>query len=740
MLMDRLRHLELSRLIACVAGGLLLASGSAFAQAPDNDNCEDATVIPSSAPNPVYNDIVDTRGATLDPADPLMSCNFPGFGDGNNTVWYEWTPAASGDVNITTFVSAQGDGSEELDTVHAIYVGECGALIEVDCVDQGLNDQLVTTVEAGTTYRIKFGEFAGGFFNPEGGGDLSVTVKPAPVYPEQLIIESVRHGVSRPIRDIIAEDNAALVALGGTGNIADQLIEVPNMMGDEIQKAWNAPVNENSPGSMVAGRRDRVKGSPSVRRVFDGGENNDNALELGFFIAPPDTIGDVGKNHYVQMINLLTEIFDKQGNTVLGPFASNRFFDGLGGQCEFTNSGDPIVLYDEESDRWFVSQFAAGFPQDGLCIAVSTSGDPTGSYYQYEFDFTGIGFPDYPKYGFATDSIAVMANLFSPFSGTGLGVIDKAEAFSEGPATLIFFILGPDEFGFIPGDNDGPYFKNTPPTFFTNNFLSGEAIDVWEIDPDFDNPENSTVAEVASIAVTPFDTDLCPNFRETCIAQPGSGTGDFPQNITFLEAIADRMMHRAQLRTYSDDDDSSDDDSSDDEFEGEIRAIMSHTVDADGEGKAGVRWYEMRNKENRGWKLKKENTYSPDSDNRWMGSIAMTRSGDTCLGYSISSFDRFPSIGVTGRRGRANNMNVEEAVVFDGNTTGNVQRQTSRWGDYSSMNIDPVDDSCWYTTEFAKPGFIGERFGWATKIVNYNIRKDDDDSSDDDSSDDDSSD
>ena len=119
----------------------------------------------------------------------------------------------------------------------------------------------------------------------------------------------------------------------------------------------------------------------------------------------------------------------------------------------------------------------------------------------------------------------------------------------------------------------------------------------------------------------------------------------------------------------------------------------------------------------------------------------MTRSGDTCLGYSISSQNRFPSIGVTGRRGNARNMNVAEEVVFDGNTTGNVQRQTGRWGDYSSMNIDPVDDSCWYTTEFAKPNsFIGERFGWATKIVNYSVRDDDDDSSDDDSSDDDSSD
>ena len=121
-----------------------------------------------------------------------------------------------------------------------------------------------------------------------------------------------------------------------------------------------------------------------------------------------------------------------------------------------------------------------------------------------------------------------MANMFSPFAGGGLGVIDKKEAMRRGPATMVFFRLGPTEFGFVPGDNDGPSFRNVPPTFFTNNFFSGNAIDVWEIDPNFRRPERTTIAEVASVEVSPFDTDLCPAFRETCIAQPGSGTGDFP--------------------------------------------------------------------------------------------------------------------------------------------------------------------------------------------------------------------
>jgi hypothetical protein len=135
------------------------------------------------------------------------------------------------------------------------------------------------------------------------------------------------------------------------------------------------------------------------------------------------------------------------------------------------------------------------------------------------------------------------------------------------------------------------------------------------------------------------------------------------------------MMHRAQTR----------------DFGSRKQAVLSHTVDVDGTGRAGVRWYEVWNQKDLGWKLKKEETFSPDGDHRWMGSIAMTARGDTCLGYSISSETTRPSIGVTGRKGTSNHMNIREAVPF---ASENVQRNTARWGDYSSMNIDPVDDTC----------------------------------------------
>jgi hypothetical protein len=160
--------------------------------------------------------------------------------------------------------------------------------------------------------------------------------------------------------------------------------------------------------------------------------------------------------------------------------------------------------------------------------------------------------------------------------------------------------------------------------------------------------------------------------------------------------------------------------------------MLSHTVDADGSGKAGVRWYELWNSRDRGWTLKKEETFSPDGDHRWMGSIAMTAAGDTCLGYSVSSATRYPSIGITGRKGTSNHMNIYELIAFDGNAAGNVQRLTARWGDYSSMSVDPVDDTCWYTQEYAKPNDavsasfgapFGEIFGWGTKVIQYDTKR-----------------
>jgi len=703
---------------------IMLLCGSVYAQ-PANDDCGSAAVLPGSAPTPPYTVSFDATDATLDLADPLLTCNADGTDDGDQTVWYVYTPDASGVVDFNTLGSTEAGGNE-LDTAHGAFTGSCDALVQVACVDVGLTDHLNMDVEAGTTYYIKVGQFAGG--NDAGTVVLNVEVGVPPRVPEKLVIESSLNGTSAPLRDIVDSLAPETLAAARAARGLDSVYEVPNFMRADGQ-ASNS--DAGFVGSQVAGDS-LVKwaGVADLLQVFEAGVNDDNWTVLGTLVAPPDTVGDVGKDHYVQMFNLLTEIFDKDGNSVLGPFPTSDVFNGLLFQswCAHADAGDPIVLYDEETDRWLISQFLPSPPQDGLCVAISTTGDPTGSYNVYEFDFTGIGFPDYPKFGFATGAVNVMVNLFSPFQGAALGVIDKTEMMAGGPATMVLFTGGEGAelaWGWVPGDNDGPVFDNTLPTFFTNLGGSGQHIFVAEITPDWATPEDTELDIVAAIAVSPWDSSLCGAPRGRCIDQPGSGTtvggdprlSDASQTIAYLEGITDRMMHRGQTR----------------DFGKRKVAMLSHTVDVDGTGKAGVRWYELWNHKDRGWKLKKEETFSPDGDHRWMGSIAMTASGSTCLGYSISSETTYPSIGITGRKGTADHMNIVEAVAFDGNVAGGVQRGVARWGDYSSMSIDPVDDTCWYTQEYPRanqsiipgtgdPGIpFGEYFGWGTQIIQYDV-------------------
>ncbi len=120
-------------------------------------------------------------------------------------------------------------------------------------------------------------------------------------------------------------------------------------------------------------------------------------------VVPPDPNGTVGPNHIVTMGNLTFQIFDKTGNSLFGPANNNTLWAGFGGDCQTENSGDPVVLYDRAADRWFLSQFTASGPTFFECVAVSTTNDPTGSYFRYAIA-TGNNFPDYPKAGVWPDA------------------------------------------------------------------------------------------------------------------------------------------------------------------------------------------------------------------------------------------------------------------------------------------------------------------------------------------------
>ena len=496
------------------------------------------------------------------------------------------------------------------------------------------------------------------------------------------------HAVNRPLPSLAAAAEHARA----NPRIPGPPREVPNFRGE------GTPAFGGVPGAPDAVLQDSQGNGPTgVTSGFFGTSNNDNGSLLGYLVAPPDTDGAVGPTHFVQMINSLTTIFNKSGTTVSGPFASNAFWAGIGGNCEAFNQGDPIVLYDDLSDRWLVSQFA--FPDNlttfSQCVAISQTGDPTGAYNRYEFVFDGIGFNDYPKHGIVTDSITMTANLFKArgpfftFSGTFLGVMDKAAMYAGQPASLIGFNIGKNEFGFIAGDLDG---SGSAPALFATAMSQANSFDIWQIDVDW-STDSASASRIASIPITPFSGDLCSASREACIPQSGSGPA--------LEALSDRLMHRLQVRDF-----------------GTYRTMVAaHTVDVGG-GRAGIRWYEMR-ESGGAWSLYQEGTFGPnDGLYRWLPSVAMNAAGDIGIGYAVSSSGTYVSVAAAGQSAAYSGTGVLDSAETICVAGSGVQQGTARAGDYAATSIDPTSDSFWHTNEvMTNTG----NFQWNTYVCEFTV-------------------
>src|SRR6266566_1276248 len=150
---------------------------------------------------------------------------------------------------------------------------------------------------------------------------------------------------------------------------------------------------------------------PAPLLTFEGLSNQDNFNLYGGRVNPPDPNGEVGPNHYVEIINLVFAVYDKQGNRLTGPTKLGDLWTGFAIPDCTDPSGDPVVLYDQLEDRWLLTQFTTRGPIYYNCVAVSQTGDPTGAYYRYAFS-TGVNFPDYPKYGLWRNSYIITTREF----------------------------------------------------------------------------------------------------------------------------------------------------------------------------------------------------------------------------------------------------------------------------------------------------------------------------------------
>jgi hypothetical protein len=413
--------------------------------------------------------------------------------------------------------------------------------------------------------------------------------------------------------------------------------------------------------------------------------------------APPDTNGEVGQTQFVQIVNEGYQVFDKTtGASIFGPASIESVWTGMGGVCQTGGEGDPVMLYDQIANRWLISQFANGLHDE--CIAVSTTNDATGTYNRYDFHLGSSNLFDYPKLSVWPDGYYMSMNLFNSSGTAYLGpqvfAFDRTKMLAGLTATMVTFpSLGSSFPPILPGDLDG---STLPPAGAPNPFVllpDTNTYRIYHFHVDFAIPTNSTFTLFGSSPAAAW-TQLCP-FTRSCVPEQGQSSSNW------LDSLGDRLMFRAAYRNFGDHE----------------SLVGNFSVSAS--GVAGIRWFELRGLTNGPISTFQESTFSPDSTWRWMGSIAMDNQGNMALGYSASSSTLFPQVRVTGRLATdpINTMTLGETHLVDG---AGAQTDTSnRWGDYSDMTVDPVDDQTfWYTQEYYDST---SSFNWRTRIGSFKL-------------------
>jgi len=411
-------------------------------------------------------------------------------------------------------------------------------------------------------------------------------------------------------------------------------------------------------------------------------------------------------------VNFAATIYDKNGNIVAGPFSTSSWWSTFSFTPCAAGLSDEIVMYDHAAQRWFVSRFARVLNADGMtftwyqCFAISTTTDPTGQFYRYAFFIDAIEFNDYPKFGIWPDAYYMTADRNGIFPGKGVFVaaFERSKMLTGQAAQSIVTKIdnGGLRAGMLPADWDGP----TAPPAGSPNYLvrtldpnigwPTSTVEVWSFKVDWTSA-TGVLTLIDSLTPDPFSSNLC-GLNQSCVPQPGTAQG--------LDPLAGgRPMFRLAYRNFGDHE----------------TLVFNQAVDAgDFANHSAIRWYELRKSSPGPWSIYQQNTFAPDSNHRWMGTMAMDRAGNIALGYNVSSSTVFPSIRIAGRLAGDPLGTMTEALTLQAGSgsatpTSQPMRCTCLWADYSQMALDPADDcSFWYTGTYQP--VTSNQYTWATRI------------------------
>jgi hypothetical protein len=478
----------------------------------------------------------------------------------------------------------------------------------------------------------------------------------------------------------------------------------PARAGRDFEPGRPQPVGNTNPAG-IDPLAERGVGLPSAF-AQPKASTNGTPVDPSFAVAPPDTTGDVGPNHYVQWVNLRYAIYTLTrgvNNEITGfnlvagfPKNGNVVWQGFGGRCETDNDGDPIVQYDQLADRWVLTQFAVSGNPFTQCVAVSTGPDPTGNYHRYSFSYNR-DFNDYPKMGVWPDAYYITYNIFkngATFRGNRVCAFERAQMLVGGPARQACAQTSTSHHSLVPSDLEG----STLPPAGSRNFLlsiTTTTLNFWRFAVNWGAGTGTLTGPTAISGVTAF-TRACGG--GACVPQPGTSQ--------VLDSLADRLMYRLSYRNFGTHE----------------SLVINHSV-ATG-GVSGIRWYELRNAlgqtiDSATPVVNQQGTFSPSSDYRWMGSAAMDSTGGIAIGYNISNSSSIkPSIryAYRGPLDAPGTLGNETSIlVGPGVQTPNL----ARWGDYSTISVDPVDGCTMVFTSQFQP--VNGNFNWNTHIFSFKL-------------------
>ncbi|NEP31748.1 hypothetical protein [Moorena sp. SIO3B2] len=443
----------------------------------------------------------------------------------------------------------------------------------------------------------------------------------------------------------------------------------------------------------------------AINLTLDIGSNFTSStfgVDTGF--VPPDTMGAVGLDHIVELINGRYKIYEKPtGEDVkslspdvdisLDEFWKRANVTPMGDTTALSKSFDPRVLYDPFSERWFATSVDNAQNANNILFAVSESSNPIDGWtgFSIDSDSTDQRWADFPTLGFDKNGVYISTTLFDiPDSGDDDGVRSLA---------AVVALPKNDLLADTPRINDEkPTFENRSDIGFNNQpvvNLDNTDIPAILLSNISDNQfrRSNITGNINSPTLIPSGTVDVMRFSSPPSAeQPGpkqnidTGNNRFSSNLVLIN--------------------------------GSIWGVQS----VENFGRSALRWFEIDEATNQ---LLQEGLIASPELSFYYGSIAVNEYNDVVIGFSGSGSGEEQFVSSYAVAGQtvggittfSDPLLLEEGVADYELIGRDDPLRRNRWGDYSATVVDPTDPFTFWTFQ----EFVSAEDIWSTQITELRI-------------------